>query len=363
MCVETLHRETETNGQSTPHSDYVSHASVSLARQQEKEITSNSTRGFDSRAVSSPDSLVSPTRKGDNNPSPKAMISCVNYTFDEVPLPDIALPSPVRTEVHHTETQTMGGYVLETVGSHNTNRHKVTSWNNAKSRETLDIDHRGHDMGSTTIIKENDDYIESSTLFGREGHQMESVDTETSGIDFQLILDGSNDIQEGAKDTKNLQKWSHDPQGQNDFQTQKEWLNHPQEFITSQVGPIPEAHVGTRGKEEPNIVMDYIPSSAGSSSSSSGYSTAGEMASSGSTGDGGHTLSSWHSEVSLESCNIDNMVTTTTEDLAKHNNDDTDAGLDSIKFTLNARQEFEYVNAMEERFLSDVKFEILLQDK
>ena len=92
---------------------------------------------------------------------------------------------------------------------------------------------------------------------------------------------------------------------------------------------------------------DYLPSSVGGSS---GYVTdstmAGELVSP-TSANTNHSLSNWHSQTSLQSTDTDD----TTTDLAESN-------LDSVKFTVNARQEFEYINAIDETFLSDVKFEI-----
>ena len=94
-------------------------------------------------------------------------------------------------------------------------------------------------------------------------------------------------------------------------------------------------------------VTGYVPSSVGDSS---GYVTDStineELASPSMSAPNLPIPATWHSEASLESSDSD-------DDAEPFESD-----IDSVKFTVNARQEFEYVNAVEEKFMKDVKFDI-----
>jgi hypothetical protein len=335
----TLH--TEKDSHSTSQKNYVSRAPAGLPRQQGNgEIARN---GFDNQAISTPDSLITP---GKDKTSPNTTISCVNYTFD-VPLPDIALPSSLENIGNCTEPRNMGGYVLESASSSRScNQHQVTSsGDNAKIRDTLDIDH-----SSRHLALPETEYIDNSTS-SSSGHQTESVGRAPSGIDYQAPLEAVNNFrnpQEGSKDFRIPQVELQ--QGLNDYQSPQEV---DMDFRTPQKGAIPAGLVQTSG-EQRHVTSDYI---ANSDVSSSGYSTDSAVdrrgASSFSAGHAPNTLTSWGSQASLQSSDTDNM--TTAVELAQPD-------LDSVKFTINARQEFEYENAMEETFLTDVKFEILPQE-
>ncbi|CAI8057610.1 Fibrillin-1 [Geodia barretti] len=330
----TLHTEKDSHSHSTSQKNYVSHVPVGLPRQQGNgEIARN---GFDNQAISTPDSLITP---GKDKTSPNTTISCVNYTFD-VALPDITLPSSldnIGRVGNCTQPRNMGGYVLESISSSRSCiQHQVTSsGDNAKFGDTLDIDHSSRHLAVPEI--EN---VVSSTSSSRA----------PSGIDYQAPLEAVNhsrNLQERPKDFRIPQVELQ--QGPNDFQSPQEVA---MDFRTPQEGAIPAGPVQTSGKQR--HVTDYIENS---DVSSSGYSTDSAVdrrgASSFSADHAPNTITSWGSQASLQSSDTDN--TTTTAELAQPD-------LDSVKFTINARQEFEYENAMEETFLTDVKFEILPQE-
>ena len=269
-----------------PKNDYASHSSFSNPRKQQQNSQSP-TEGIDIKMESPSDNLVTP---GKDKTFPNGTLSCVNYTFDEeVAFPDIALPSPGMVG-HRMTVQTMAGYVQERSSSWNCNQHQVAGCDNAKGQET-------HDGGSEVTVetRKESDYIDNSTFF-------------TSGPEVV-----------GPPPSHKIHK-----------------------------EPISAATVAARGEKQ-QLATDYVPASGPDSvGSSSGYSSdsalVGELPSSALT-DYEHSLSTWHSQTSLQSS--DTVA---------------EPDLDSVKFTVNAHQEFEYVNAMEEKYLTDITFDILPQD-